>query len=179
MESRTLHTIQVFVKVGKILSAIMYYCSLVSAILCLVGVACIGIPGGIKIGGVNIYSMFVLPGDVSFGAYYSAMVTGFVFCAATCIVSKCAHRYFEKELADGTPFTSEGAHELMKLGICTLVAPIAAIVTAEICNAILSNYFVDVVDVSFDSSISVVLGVVIIAASVICKLGAEQESKAN
>lgn len=57
MESKALDTIQTVAKIGKVLSSIAYVFCLVGGILCIVGIACVGIPGSVRIGGVTIHSM--------------------------------------------------------------------------------------------------------------------------
>ena len=179
MESKTLNTIQTISKVGRILSTITFICCLVGGILCVVGAACVGVPGTLKIGGITIHSILADIEGVSVGTVYTAMLMGSVFCAAGCVVSKLAERYFENELAAGTPFTVEGSRELLRLGICTIAVPLGAIVLAEIFNKIASIRFAGVADMHVGGDISVGLGLAIIVLSLICKYGAEQAGRAS
>lgn len=173
MESKTLNTIQTVAKVGKILSAIAYVFCLVGAIFCLVGIACIGIPGSIKVGGITIHSMIGNLQGLSLETCYTAMAMGLIVCAAVCIVAKMSESYFKHELAAGTPFTIEGAKELLRLGICTICIPLGAIIVAQTYNAIASHFFANVAEINFDGGASVVLGIAFIVMSLVCKHGAE------
>ena len=79
------------------------------------------------------------------------------------------HRYLTHELADGTPFTDSGATELRRLGVLTIVLPLAGLIVRSLPYIAL--------DVSapygLDNASSVVLGVVLIIASVVFRYGAE------
>lgn len=173
MESKTLDTIQTVAKVGKVLSAIAYVFCLVGGILCIVGIACVGIPGSIKVGGVTVHSMIDNLQGVSLETCYTAMAMGLIICASICVVAKMAERYFEHELAAGTPFTSEGARELLRLGICTICIPLGAVTVAGICNAIASRCLANIAEIQIDGSAPVLLGVAFIIMSLICKYGTE------
>ena len=176
MENNTLDIIQTIAKVGKILSTVAYVFCLVGGILCAVGLVCIGIPGSIKINGVTIYSLFSDVSGLNVETGYMAMLTGIIICAAVCVVAKLAERYFSNELAAGTPFTVEGAHELLRLGICTIAVPLGAIVAANIINAIVSMQVADVAEIQIDGGAPVLLGVVLIVVSLICRYGAESKN---
>ena len=175
MESKTLNTIQTVAKIGKILSTIAYVFCLVGGICCIVGIACVGIPGSIKIGGVTIHSMIDNLQGLSLETCYTAMAMGLIVCASICVVAKMSERYFKNELAAGTPFTAEGASELLRLGICTICIPLGAIVAAEACNAIASHCLANVAEINIDGGAPIVLGVAFIIMSLVCKSGTEMQ----
>lgn len=173
MESKALDTIQTVARIGKVLSSIAYVFCLVGGILCIVGIACVGIPGSVRIGGVTIHSMIDNLQGISLEACYTAMAMGLIICAATCVVAKMSEHYFKNELAAGTPFTTEGASELLRLGICTICVPLGAIVVAQTCNALARQCLANVAEIQIDGGAPVVLGVAFIIMSLVCKYGAE------
>ncbi len=173
MMSKTLQTIQTIVKVAKIVCNVAFVCSLVGAILCLVGIASVGFPSSVKIGGTTIHSIVGNSSGVSQGALYGKLAAGAIMCAASCVVSKLAVRYCSRELNDGTPFTLQGARGLLKLGICTICVPLGGIVAASICNAIVGNHFEGVPGLSVSGNGFVSAGAMLIFVSLICKYGAE------
>lgn len=179
MESKTLNTIQTIAKIGKILSSIAYVFCLVGGIICVVGIACVGIPGSIKVGGITIHSMIDNLQGVSLETCYTAMAMGLIICAAVCVVAKMSEQYFTHELAAGTPFTAEGASELLRLGICTICIPLGALVVAETCNAIAAKCLANVAEIQIDGSAPIVLGIAFIVMSLICKYGAELKSNST
>ena len=173
MSSKTLRTIQTIVKVAKIVCNVVFVCSLVGAILCLVGIVCAGFPNSLKIGGVTVHSIVGNGSEVSKGALYGNMAAGAIMCVVSCVVSKLAVRYCAHELDDGTPFTLQGARELFRLGICTICVPLGGIVAASICNAIIGNCFGGVCEPSVSGNGFVSAGAVMLFVSLICKDGAE------
>lgn len=174
MQSKNLHAIQVLAKIGMIMSKIVFICCIVGAIACAMGAVSIGlIPDGIRINGMTIHSMIESNAGLSLGASYMAAFTGFLFCAAECAISKLAELYFKHELAAGTPFTVEGARELLRLGICTISISLGTVVVASICNAVAMNRFSDVADLQTGDFAQVGLGVAFIILSVVFHYGAD------
>lgn len=174
MESKTLNTIQVFMRVGRILSGITYVCCLVSGILCFVGLATVGTPRGLIIGGVSIYPLIACLDGLDLGSFYAAALTGGIACIAACILAKLYMRYFDNELAAGTPFTVEGSRELRRLGICTICIPLGTIIITEISCASIDLLFPGASILNLDGGGAVLVGVTLIILSLVCRHGAEQ-----
>lgn len=77
----------------------------------------------------------------------------------------------------GTPFTQDGAAELMRLGILTISISLGCAVVADIVQGIISGLINGVADaatdICFDHDGAVVLGIMFIVVSVLCRYGAE------
>lgn len=172
---KSLKTIQTLAKIGKILSKIVYICSIVCGCICLVGLICLPLGGGVilKIGGVNILGLAdtELSGGVK--AACSAMAGSMLVCAGEAVLAGFAVKYFKNELSAGTPFTKDGADELKKLGILTIIIPICSTLLANIVCAILSS----AKDVSFSNEGTIALGVMFIVTALLCRYGAELSEK--
>ena len=97
------------------------------------------------------------------------LLADFVFGVTDGILFFFAARYLKRELADGTPFTAEGAKQVMSLGVKTIVMPLVAITVYAIIYACfdLSQYD------KFSNATSVVLGIALILVSLILRHGAE------
>ncbi len=167
---KTLKTIQTLAKIGKILSKIVFILCLVGGIGCIVGILCLA---GLSLGGVTVHGMIEISAAISMGTCYTAMAMGIIFCAGEAVLAKIAERYFKSELADGTPFTLDGAKKLMHLGICTICIPIGTIIAASITYEIMQYCFKDVADMHLNDSTSVGMGLMLIIMSLLCRYGAE------
>lgn len=173
-QSKNLQAIQVLAKIGRIMSKIIFICCIVGMAGCVIGAVSFNlIPDGIRVNGVTIHSMIESNADLSMGMVYVATLAGFIFCAAECAISKIAELYFKHELAAGTPFTFEGAREMLRLGICTVSISCGAVIVAAICNAIAMSQFSDMVDFQIGDFAQVGIGVAFIILSVIFRYGAE------
>ncbi len=171
---KTLKTIQTLSKIGKIISRIIFIFCLIGGIGCIVGIISLAvIPDGFRLGGVTIHSMIEKNAEISMGTCYTAMAVGIVFCAGEAVLCKIAENYFKNELAAGTPFTFDGAKELMRLGICTICIPIGTAVISGIVYGIMSSVFSGVADYNISNFTSVGLGVMFIIMSLLCRYGAE------
>ena len=171
---KTLKTIQTLAKIGKILSKIVFIFCIVGGIMCVVGIAGLAlIPEGFKIGGTTVHGLVEESAKISMGTLYTAMATGIVFCAGEAILSRIAGNYFTRELADGTPFTFDGARALIRLGIFTICIPIATSVIGAIVYTIMKYTLDHVADFRITDYVSVGLGVMFIVTGLICRYGAE------
>ena len=174
---KTLKTIQTLAKIGKIISKIVYICCIVGGIMCVVGILGLAlIPEGFKIGGTTVHGLVEESAKISMGTLYTAMATGIVFCAGEAILSRIAGNYFKRELADGTPFTFDGAKDLIRLGIYTICIPIATAVIGAIVYAVMKLTLDHVSDFRITDYVSVGLGLMFIVTGLICRYGAEIKS---
>ena len=175
---KTLKTIQTLAKIGKILSCIAFIFACIGFGGSVVGALSAAFGGGfaIKLGGVTIYDLFG-------GARYSelegvcaALLGWMIVCAGEAVVAKFAELYFKRELAAGTPFTLSGAKELTRLGILTLAVPTGCAVLAAVVSGIAASFLRagEAMDVHFGGGASIALGVMFLAAALLCRLGAEQ-----
>lgn len=178
---KTLKTIQTLSKVGKILCTIIFIFSLIGAIGCAVGIITLAvIPDGFKLGGVTIHGLIEKSADVNLGTGYAAMGMGIVLCAGEAVLCKIAKRYFVNELEAGTPFTFEGAKELIRLGILTICIPLGTTILAALVYGIVNViYLGDIGDVNLNNFGSVALGVTFIIVGLLCRHGAEISQKNN
>ena len=175
---KTLKTIQTLSKIGEIFSKIVFICCLVGGIGCIVGMICLAlIPGGFKLGGVTIHSMIESSAEISMGTMYTAMAVGAVFCAGEAVLSKFAELYFRHELEAGTPFTFDGAKEMIRLGILAICIPAGTAIIAAIVFAVMKLAFADAADVDLNNTVSIGLGVMFIITGLICRHGAEISEK--
>ena len=173
---KTLETIQTLSRIGKILCTILFVFCLVGGIGCAVGIICLAIiPDGFQIGDMTIYGIIEQSAEVSLGTCYAAMATGIVLCAGEAVLCRIAKAYFEHELAAGTPFTSEGAAELKRLGIYTICIPIGTQIVAVIVHAIFELLMKDVqtTDLTAFGSGSIGLGIMFLIIGLLCRYGAE------
>ncbi len=177
---KSLKTIQVLAKIGRIVSKIIGILSIVAACLCVAGIVSLALGlGALKIGGVTIHSIIETKAEISIGTLYAAMASGILLCVGEAILCRFAEKYFANELKAGTPFTFDGSKELLRLGILAICIPIASEILAAITYGIM-RLLMDGVEPPKDwYGASIGIGVMMIVTSVICRYGAElKEGKA-
>lgn len=171
---KSLKTIQTLSKIGKVFSKIIYICCIVGICGCAVGIVAVLVGGeALKIGGVTLHSILQTEADVSEGTIWAALIAGIILCAGELSVSRMAYRYFENELNAGTPFTADGAKELMNLGISVIWIPIVANILAHIAQAIIAGFMENAEPLTLDGFDSIALGIMFIVMSLLCRYGAE------
>lgn len=177
---KELKIIQTFAKIGKVLSKIMFACSIVSLCMCIAGILCVAIGFGvIEIGEITLKTIIGDAFEVETGTLYAYLAAGIVICLGEAILAKFATHYFVRELADGTPFTIGGAKDLLRLGILKICIPLGTYILAKIVYAIVSSFTNNINSFDMSNDISISLGVMFIVISVICKYGAVLNDKEN
>ena len=173
---KTLKTIQVLAKIARVVSKIVFICSLVGFCLCIAGIAGLAFgAGALKIGGVTLHGLIEEHASIGSASLYAAAATGAVFCAAEAILSKIAERYFKNEVAAGTPFTFDGAKELTRLGVFAIVIPVCATAVCSIGLSLFSMAYPELNNLSLNGFSSVGLGIAFLIFSLFCRCGAEME----
>ena len=171
---KTLKALQVLAKIGRILSTIVFVVCIVGAALSVLGIVCLAIiPNGIRIGGMTVQGLAAQKAGWSMSTCYLAMTQAVIFCAGEAVLAKFAERYFKNELAAGTPFTLDGAKELMRLGILAICIPIGTAIVAAIAYGIFKAVAQDATNPDFEYSTSIILGVMMVVGSLLCRHGAE------
>lgn len=171
--SKNLTTIQVLAKIGKIISEVMFIVSLVGVIVCLVYFSSVFAVEELGIEGTKIMGMVIKGSEHSMELTGYACIYGLIVCAMQAILCRYSYRYFKNELAAGTPFTYEGAKELMRLGILTIVLPYVVLIVHEVAAAILP----EAQEIVADDMTEIGFGIMFIVCSVIFKYGAELEAE--
>ena len=175
---KTLQIIQTLSKIGKVLSKIIYICCIVGFCGCVVGIVALAVgEQSVKIGGVTLHSILQTEAGISKGEVWSAIVTGMILCAGEFAVSRQACRYFTRELEDGTPFTLDGAKQLLHLGISVIWIPIVSSVLAQAAHGVIAKVMGNAESMHLDTFDSVGLGVMFIFTSLLCRHGAELKEK--
>lgn len=174
---KTLETIQTLSKIGKVFSKIVYICCIVGFCGCVAGIIAMLIGGeAIKLGGVTLHSILENEANVSTGAVWAAIAVGMIFSVGEFFVSRMAYRYFDNELKAGTPFTEDGAKELLHLGIFVIWIPIVTAVLGQVAQEVIAQFAVISEKTQIECFDSVALGVMFIFMSLICRYGAEKEN---
>lgn len=171
---KTLNAIQTFSKIGKIFSKIINICCIVGVCGCGVGIVALLIGGNvIKLGGVTLHSILQTEAGTSVGTVLAAIIVGLILCIGEFFLSRISYRYFENELKVGTPFTFDGAKELLHLGNSAIWIPIVSLILAQVAHEIIEQFAENVEAMSLDGYDSVALGVMFIFMSLLCRHGAE------
>lgn len=171
---KTLNTIQTLSKIGKVLSKIVFILSIIGAAVCCIGIVCYALLHNvIKIDGRELSTILAMRADISVASGYVIMAAGILLCAAEAVVARFAEIYFKNELAAGTPFTFEGAQEMLRLGIITIAVPLGTVIVCSIAVGIATQFASGFDKIDFSNATSVALGVMFIILSVIFKYGAE------
>ena len=179
---KTLDTIQKISKAGKIISKIIFIFCVVGFVGCAIGIVSLAlIPEGIELDGMTIEAFIEKNSEVSLGTCYAVMSASMIICIGEAVLCKIAEGYFKNELAAGTPFTFDGAKEMIRLGIFAICIPLGTNIIAAIVYAIMRAVLKDVVPYDIGGFSSIGLGIMFIIAGLLCRHGAEisEEKKQN
>ena len=167
--SKSLKTIQTIVKVARVLAKIVM-------IICIIGAVCSAIALGaiFASGGLGYTDLF---SSVNLGDMYFGCIIALLACVAEGVLSFLAIKYFDHELASGTPFTFDGSKELFRLGLVNLAVGFGISFLQIVISGIIWLYFPEMEGVS-ESNFSVGTGISMMLLSLVFKYGAEVSSPA-
>lgn len=173
---KTLDILQTISKIGKVLSKIVYICSVIGAAGCLLGILFLPFSnsGILKIGGVTIHGLIVNRAGIDLNSLYPALVGILFACVGHAVVARLGESYFRSELTAGTPFTIPGAAELLKLGIMAISVPLATGILGQIVSGIVAEFVGSGDAFSMNMGDSVSIGVTMIFMSLVLRCGAEE-----
>lgn len=174
---KSLQTIQKTFRIFQILTKIAMILSFVWAGLTILGLLCVMVwhSGGVVIG-ASREVLFSLMKTESLSQMIGLLLTDMVFALTDGTLLLFAFRYFQKEQADGTPFTQSGAEQIKRLGIRTIVLPLVAAILAAVFSELFGVAQATVVD--WGNMTNTSMGIVLILASLVFRYGAELEGKA-
>ena len=182
---KSLSTIQRLSKIGKVLSKIAFIFSVIGFCGCIAGLLSLSFGNGslIKIGGVTLHGL--IPKEYGYNIKsITAVLSGWlIVCAGEAVLAKFAETYFKNELKTETPFTMVGAKELLRLGILTLAIPTGCAVIGSIVEGMIAGFMkvekAAAMDLCFDNEAGIVLGIMFILGSLLCRYGAELREHAE
>lgn len=179
--TKTLQTLQTLARLGRTLSKLAAVFAAVGFFGCLAGIlwAALGSGGTLTWGGVTLHGILYLSGGLGQETAPAVLSGWGIVCAGEAVLAWFAQRCFTAELAAGTPFTAAGAGELRRLGILTLCLPLGCAFLGDVVQAVIAGHLgvtADfAMDLCFDQGGSVVLGIMFLVMSLLCRLGAEQQ----
>lgn len=172
--NKTLEAIQKIINVLRIITQIVFILCIVGAIACAVGISlmCMGL-GMLDILGGDVSSFVSDNFEGGAGVAVAEALVGIFECVGSAIVIKMANTYFKHELEAGTPFTYEGAEELKKLGIFTIVIPIATAVMSAVSYEIVMVITQETGEPMLSNGLSITTGLFLIFISLVLKSARE------
>lgn len=178
MKSKTLNTIQILMKVGKIISQIAFIFGIIGLVSCAVGIISLAfLPESFVIDGVKFVIRSSENENTSIGTMYSAMTVSLIMFIGETIIARFDYLFFKRELEVGTPFNFEVAKKMKYISIKMIVIPIICSIISTIAYEIFKATMSDVGTVHIGDEISFGVGIMLLIFSFVCKYGAEIEQE--
>lgn len=176
--SKSLNTVQKICKVCKVLAEIAFVMFVVIVALMLAAAIFTGTGNfdALVSSGALILDDAIMYSGAAQEYVVAICVAIIIVFSAEAVVAKFINVYFKHELKAGTPFTFEGAKEMLRLGIITIAVPSAASVISAIYLTVVTA---DSGDWNFSVKISLGLGLMFLALSPLLKHGTELRLRAQ
>lgn len=176
--SRSLKTVQTICKVCKILAEIAFVMFVVIVALMLAAAIFTGTGNfdALVSSGALVLDDAIMHSGAAQEYVVAICVAIIIVFSAEAVVAKFINVYFKHELKAGTPFTFEGAKEMLRLGIIAIAVPAAASIISAIYLTVVTA---DSGDWNFSVKISLGLGLVFLALSPLLKHGTELRLRAQ
>lgn len=179
MDMNTLKTIQKLCRLGKALCRAAFVLAVIGFLGCAAGLISLQSGSGeiVSRGGGTLHGVLALSAGRSPVSAAAALTGWLIVCAGEAVLARLAERYFKNELKAQTPFTIAGAAEMHRLGVLTIVIPVACALAANIAEGVILGLTQTAGAIAADiypsAGASVALGVMFIVASLLCRCGAE------
>lgn len=176
--SKSLKTVQTICKVCKVLAEIAFVMFVVIVALMLAAAIFTGTGyfDTLVSSGALILDDAIMYSGAAQEYVVAICVAIIIVFSAEAVVAKFINVYFKHELKAGTPFTFEGAKEMLRLGIITIAVPSAASVISAIYLTVVTA---DSGDWNFSVKISLGMGLMFLALSPLLKHGTELRLRAK
>lgn len=172
---KSLKIIQTLAKIGKIVSKVLFICCIVGFCGCIVGLIALLIGADkVRLDGKNLNAILIEHADgTTLNTLYDIIVVGIILSAGEAVLCKFTEKYFDKQLAIGTPFDLEFSRSTLKTAILIICIPLVSILLASISHAIFKECLDGVKSMNLADCSSVGLGVGFIVLSLVYKYGAD------
>lgn len=176
--SKSLKTVQTVCKVCKVLAEIAFVLFVVIVALMLAAAIFTGTGNfdALVSSGALILDDAIMYSGAAQEYVVAICVAIIIVFSAEAVVAKFINVYFKHELKAGTPFTFEGAKEMLRLGIIAIAVPSAASVISAIYLTVVTA---DSGDWNFSVKISLGMGLMFLALSPLLKHGTELRLRAQ
>lgn len=171
---RSLQTVQKTFRVFQVITKIAMILSFVWMGLTALGMLCgtVWYHGGVVIG-ADRELLYALTETGGLAEMMDVLLADTIFALTDGVLLALALGYFKAEQAEGTPFTLRGAKRVLRLGICTIVLPMAAIILTAALHVIFG--LPQHAGTDLDNLTSLTVGIGLILTSFIFRYGTELE----
>lgn len=166
-----LERIQKIANIAKIVCNVLLIMSIVGASIITVSCILFNINFDIDLGGVSIFGLISDNTGMDENLLLATQLQALFECVSAAVIFGFATRYLKNEVNDGTPFTENGSKEVLRLGIITLAAPLAADMLFSIITSIMKA------ELDYSAEFEIAAGLLLILMSFIFSYGAELENK--
>ena len=166
--SKTLSNILIVFKVARIVAKVIFILCLIGGIGSLIGLVCLPMASGL------LALDIVAAEGIDIASAYLGCLISVIVCSGEAVMAFLAERYFKNVLRAGTPFTFDGAKEVFRLGVASIIVSVAVSVLTGILTAIVLLFaYPTVIESDFNVSISLSTGLFFMFLSMLFKHGAE------
>ncbi len=167
--SKSLSILQTIAKVAKIVCKVVFILCIVGGVGSLIGLLALVVFGPSLVGGLG----HQFENEAALLSSISGCIAGAITCAGEVVLARMGERYFDRELEAGTPFTKDGAKEIFRLGIASLIVSVATSIASGIVFGIFWIFEPSLSAEELSSGISIGTGLVCLLLFVIFSYGAE------
>lgn len=126
MKSKTQKIVIVIFKVLRVIAKILFILSIIGAAAMLLSLLTIGSVSEILVNEFNLaFSQLGADIEITVGFVYLCLIIAGLACVCAAVIAKFSEIYLKNVINVGSPFTRDGAAELLRLGIINVAFPIA------------------------------------------------------
>ncbi|GEM_PF-6046689 len=170
------HATVVFSKIAKIVSIIVFWCSIVGAAGCAIGLISMAPLANVVVeeGGMTFRELVTVKASQNWSTIIMEMVYGMLLCGGAIVGAYFSKKHFTKEIERGTAFTHEGGKELMILGAIHAGNWTVAVTLASITGALVEFLTGEAISINWASGSIWIEAIVLVILGVYFRAAAEK-----
>lgn len=170
------HATVVFSKIAKIVSIIVFWCSIVGAAGCALGLISMVPLANVVVeeGGRTFRELITAKATQNWSTIIVEMVYGMLLCGGAIVGAYFSKKHFTNELERGTAFTHEGGKELMILGAIHAGNWTVAVSIASVVGALVEYLTGEQISVNWASGTIWIEAIVLVVLGVYLRAAAEK-----
>ena len=174
---KSIRIIQVLAKIARVICIIVFVCSIVGAVGCMVGLIVLPLCKDIVVSDGKTLAELLIEKDMPLYKVYCALAVGLTSCGVSIFLAKYNELFYKREIEIGTPFNKEVVRDMRKTAIVNIITSLVLVIACSIAVAVVSNINKADMSFKFEYFSSIGYGITLLILSLFCDYGAELNQK--
>lgn len=175
---KALRTIQVLVKIARVICIIIFVCGIIGAVGCGLTLILMPLMQSLDLGEDLSIEALLAENGVTLAEAYASLSIALVSCILCIVLYKYTQKFFEKELELGTPFNMDIVKGMRKVALFHIIASLSISFISGLVLGIVAGIEGTQLNYEFDVFYTVGFGLFLLVISLFCEAGLDKAEPA-